>query len=259
MEKNNFSCDGKVAVITGGAGFLGREFAKTLSEAGAEVVILDIVPKEKVIEASSLYLHTDITNPEEVEKSVAEIVKKFGRIDILINNAALNPVPGSPASKDQFSAYESYPLELWKKEFDVGLHGAFLLTQKVIPIMQKQKSGSIINISSVYGLVAPNNELYGDNQYKSIAYATVKSALLNFTRTLASYLGKEKIRVNTLVLGGVENEQAPSFIERYKEKTMLGRMASKDDFNGALLLLASDAGTYITGSTLVIDGGWSAW
>ncbi len=255
-----FSLDGRVVIITGGAGMLGKKYAKACSDAGARVVLFDIrgvasLPKDFCTE----YEIVDITNKTEVQKSVKKVFSRYGNIDVLVNNAAMNPVPGSPESKGQFSPYEDYPAELWEKELSVGLSGALFCTQAVVPIMKRQGSGSIINISSTYGNVGPDNRIYDEGKYKSIGYATTKGAALNFTRAWASYLRGTGIRVNTLTPGGVFAGQPDEFVKKYEERTILGRMARKDEYNGAILFLASDASSYMTGANLVVDGGWTAW
>jgi len=257
MKKNLFSLRGKVAIITGGAGLLGLEYGKTLKGAGAKVVLFDVKKNERALNFD--YFDVDIRKSKEVRKAVREVLKKYGRLDVLINNAALNPVPGTQESASQFSPYERYPLELWEREIAVGLTGMLLCSQAVIPIMKRERSGSIINISSTYGLVAPDNRIYERGKFKSIGYATVKGAVPNFTRALASYLRETGIRVNTLTPGGVFAGQTPAFVKKYSERTLLGRMANRHEYNGAILFLASDASSYMTGANLVVDGGWTSW
>ena len=257
---NLFSLDDRVAIITGGAGMLGIEYARILSDAGARVVLFDV--KSEFVPSRGLqadYEFVDITRREEVQRAVKKVFERYGRIDVLINNAAMNPVPGSPESRDQFSPYEDYPEELWNKELAVGLSGALFCTQAVVSIMKRQRSGSIINVSSTYGNVGPDNRIYGEGKFKSIGYAATKGAVLNFTRAWASYLCGTGIRVNTLTPGGVSAGQKDEFVKAYEERTILGRMAEKTDYNGAILFLASDASGYMTGANLVVDGGWTAW
>lgn len=264
-----FSVKNKVIIITGGAGFLGTEYARILLQGGAKVALFDICGKEaflakaralnKITGRIPLVFAVDITDPRQVRDAVKKILRRFGRVDVLINNAALNPA--SPRSRTQFiaSPYEHYSIDLWRQELEVGLTGAFIVTQAVIPAMKKQRQGVIINIGSIYGETAPDNRLYPKGSFKSIGYATTKGALANFTRTLASYLGPFGIRVNLVTLGGIFNGHDKAFVKKYSGRTMLGRMALKDDFSGAILFLASDASMYMTGANLVIDGGWSAW
>lgn len=246
-----FSLRGRVAIITGSEGLLGREYRKILNAAGAKVLGFDLKDGAD---------HTvDITDKSAVSSAVEEILKKHGRVDVLINNAAINPVPGSAESAAQFAPYEDYSAEAWRKEIEVGLTGALFMTQAVAAAMKKAGSGSIINISSTYGNVGPDNRIYESGKYKSVAYATVKGAMLNFTRAWATYLAGTGIRVNTLTLGGVEAGQDAEFVKKYSERTVLGRMARPDEYNGAMAFLASDASSYMTGSNLIIDGGWTAW
>ena len=258
---NLFSLQHKVAIITGGAGMLGMEYGKILSDAGARVILLDVKdsPFLNSLKKNPSYIKADITKKGEISDAMQGIEKRYKRIDILVNNAALNPVPGSENSKAQFAPYEHYPQELWEKELAVNLTGALLATQGVVPMMKRQKAGSIINISSTYGNVAPDNRIYEKGKYKSIGYATTKGAMLNFTRAWASYLQGTGIRVNTLTPGGVFTNQPKDFVNAYNEKTILGRMAEKTDYNGAILFLASDASRYMTGANLIVDGGWTAW
>ncbi|OHA08584.1 MAG: hypothetical protein A3B37_01805 [Candidatus Sungbacteria bacterium RIFCSPLOWO2_01_FULL_59_16] len=258
--KEPFSVRDKVVIITGGAGLLGREYAAFLSVAGARVVLFDIADDPKFPEGTvARYMKVDITDREAVFAAVADVAKEYGQVDVLINNAAMNPVPGTEESAKQFSPYEDYPVELWERELKVGLTGALLCTQAVIPVMKRQGSGSIVNISSTYGNVGPDNRIYDEGKYKSIGYATVKGAVLNVTRAWASYLRGTGIRVNTLTPGGVFAGQPESFVKAYEERTILGRMARKEEYNGAILFLASDASSYMTGANLVVDGGWTAW
>lgn len=250
----------RVVIITGGAGKLGREYARALADASARVALFDVVPGENVpADIAGSYHRVDITDRDAVFAAVAAVEKAHGRIDVLINNAALDAVPGSEASRLQFAPYEAYPADLWARELAVGLTGMLFVTQAVAPVMRKQKSGSIINISSTYGNVGPDNRIYDEGKFKSIAYATVKSGVLNFTRAWASYLAGTGIRVNTLTLGGVFFGQDQKFVAAYASRTVLGRMADPTDYNGAILFLASDASRYMTGANLIVDGGWTAW
>lgn len=242
---------GKVVILTGGNGFLGREYAQVLGDAGAKVVTWDISGEVSYL--------VDITSKMRVESAVEDVLSRFGRIDVLINNAALNPAPNSPESKAQFMPYEQYPLDVWRRELEVGLTGSLICAQAVMPVMMRQRSGSIINIGSHYGLIAPDNQIYPDGMFKSIGYATVKGAIPNFTRALAAYLGPYGVRANCLVPGGVQRGHDQEFLKKYGEKTMLGRMADSHEYNQAILFLASDASSYMTGSLLVIDGGWTAY
>ncbi|MEK9186418.1 MAG: SDR family oxidoreductase [Patescibacteria group bacterium] len=253
---NLFSLKDKVVLITGGTGMLGMEYAKVLFGVGAKVVLFDI--KEGFSEPNFLYYKVDVAQKKSVDEAVRDVVNKLGRIDVLINNAAMNPVPNTDESAKQFSPYEDYPIELWNKEIAVGLTGMLICAQAVIPIMKKQRSGSIINVCSTYGIVAPDNRIYDEGKFKSIGYSSVKGAVPNFTRSLSSYLRDTGIRVNTLTPGGVLAGQKQEFVKKYSDRTILGRMANKDEYNGAILFLASDASSYMTGANLIVDGGWTA-
>ena len=264
----NTNLKDKIVVITGGAGFLGMTFSRAFLHAGAKVAIIDIAPDRELAKKKELLLplakhepfliHADITDEKSIKKAVSEIVRKYKQIDVLINNACLNPAPGTPGSKDEWSPYDTYPSALWRKELEVGLTGTFLMTKAVMANMKKNKTGSIINISSIYGL---NGALpiFDKGLYKSIAYASMKGGIVNFTRAFAAYAGEFGVRVNTISLGGVFRSQPKTFVKKYEAHTMLRRMAKPEDVVGGALFLASDASSYMTGSNLVIDGGWSAW
>lgn len=266
-----FSLEGKTSLVTGGAGLLGREFARTLAEAGSLVFLADLDQKsvDSAIEgmnnlAGKVHgLALDVTQPESVEKVVDEIASITGRLDVLVNSAALDPKfdPEHPHKIDY--AFEHYPLKQWEQGLDVNLTGVFLVTQAVCRLMVKQGSGSIINLCSTYGLVGPDQRIY-DNPgqqkiYKPVFYSVSKAGILGFTRYLAAYYAGSRIRVNALTPGGVDNNHEEQFVSNYSARTILGRMAQKDEMNGALLFLASDASSYMTGGNLVVDGGWTAW
>lgn len=262
-----FNLAGRVALITGGAGMLGNEYGKVLSDAGATVVLLDVLKpaqmKKHVAALNrewSFRIHgksVDITREKEVNKVIDGIMARFHRIDILINNAAMTDFS---AKADRFSPYEEFPLDLWRTEIDVGLTGSFICTKAVARHMMRARSGVIVNIASTYGVVAPDNRIYEKGKYRSIAYAAVKSAVLNFTRALASYFAPYGIRVNTLTPGGVQASYLDKrFLDAYARRAMLARMAKKEEYRGPMLFLCSDASSYMTGSNLIVDGGWTAW
>ena len=269
-----FSLSGRVAVLTGGAGLLGKEYARALLNAGAKVVVADIraeaaksAVKELVaaVGGDAISCAVDISRKTEVERMVQTVVKKWGRIDILINNAAIDPKFDSTVAGEQRNAFEDFPLELWQRSLDVDLTGTFLCCQAVGQVMLKQGGGVIVNISSTYGLVAPDQRLYEregektQSLFKPVSYAVTKAGIAHLTRYLAAYWGKKNIRVNTLTPGGVLNEQGEEFVQMYASRTPMGRMANKDELCGALIFLVSDASSYMTGSNLVVDGGWTAW
>ncbi len=264
-----FSLRNKTAVITGALGLIGKEHCRALSEAGANVIVTDIDENNcndfaKTLQTESIGIGVDITNKESIKELRDKILKKLGHIDILVNNAAINDMFENPKAASEQSKFENYPLELWQKSVDVNLTGVFLCSQILGFEMAKQKSGSIINVASTYGITAPDQSLYikedgSQSFYKPPAYSATKGAVIMFTRYLAAYWGKEGVRVNTLTPGGVENNQDEFFISKYSAKTQLGRMAKPDDYKGALIFLASDASSYMTGANLVVDGGWTAW
>lgn len=264
-----FSLKNKTAIVTGALGLIGKEHCKALSDAGANIVVTDIDELKcnefaKTLETESIGAALDVTNPDSIKKLRDKVLEKFGRIDVLVNNAAINDMFENPKAASEQSKFENYPLELWQKSVDVNLTGVFLCSQILGTEMAKQKSGSIINIASTYGITAPDQSLYikedgTQSFYKPPAYSATKGAVIMFTRYLASYWGKDGVRVNTLTPGGVENSQDEFFIQKYSAKTPLGRMAKPNDYKGALIFLASDASSYMTGANLVIDGGWTAW
>ena len=259
-----FDFSNRVIVITGAAGLLGSEYADGFCQAGGNVVLADknfekckklAAKLEKKYGVKPLPIKLDVTNPNSIKKMVTHITKKFSKIDVLVNNAIYPEI-----GKIKKPKFEDFHLDVWKKGIDVNLTGMFLCSHQIGEIMKKQKNGVIINISSIYGIKGPDQRIYGKTKIiKSALYATTKGAVINFTKYLASYWNRTGIRVNTLSLGGVEENQDRNFKKKYSDKTMIGRMAKKDEYVGALLFLSSDASSYMTGSNLVIDGGWSAW
>ena len=262
--KKLFDLSGRVVIITGAAGNLGSKYAEGLTQAGANVVLADIdyiackklgKELEKKYSTKTLAIKLDLNDKSSVKNMVLKTMKEFSKIDILINNAAYQGNIKSRKIK-----FEDFPLDEWNKAISVNLTGVFLTCQEVGKIMVKQKSGNIINISSTYGLVAPDQRIYGTSGQNAAAfYSATKAALLNLTRYLASYWNRSGIRVNSLSPGGVENSQESNFIKKYSEKTILGRMANKNEYVGAIIFLSSDASSYMTGSNLIVDGGWTAW
>jgi len=262
--KKLFDLSGKVVVITGAAGNLGSQYAEGLSQSGANVVIADLDHNKCVQIANTLKkeygvdpmpIKLDLTKKSSVVNLFSKTVAKYSKIDVLINNAAYQ---GNDAIRK--TSFEELSLNDWNEALAVNLTGIFLACQEAGKIMKKQKRGNIINIGSTYGLVAPDQRIYGNSGQNAAAfYAATKSAVINLTRYLASYWANTGIRVNTLTPGGVKRNQTGSFIKNYSEKTMLGRMAEKDEYVGAIIFLASDASSYMTGSNLIIDGGWTAW
>jgi NAD(P)-dependent dehydrogenase (short-subunit alcohol dehydrogenase family) len=209
-------------------------------------------------------LDLDVTDKSSIEIARDLILEKFGRIDVLVNNAAINDMFENPQAATEQSKFENYPIELWKKSLDVNVTGVFLCSQIFGAQMASQGKGSIINVASTYGIVGPDQSLYIDkngkqNFYKPPAYSATKGAVIAFTKFLAAYWGHKGVRVNTLSPGGVENSQDEFFVEKYSKKTPLGRMAAPTDYMGAVVYLASDASSYMTCANLIVDGGWTCW
>lgn len=264
-----FRLDGKVAVVTGAAGLIGRYHCQALADAGAIVVACDLDEGAAVGVASTLGTPhlgrgLDVTNPGSLTALRDELMHEFAAIDILVCNAAMNDMVESPTLAAELSKFENYPLTLWKRVLEVNVTGVFLCCQILGAVMAERGSGSIVNIASTYGVVAPDQSIYrtpdgGQPFYKSAAYPTSKGAVVMLSKFLATYWGDKGVRVNTLSPGGVENNQAAHFIENYSAKTPLGRMAAPSDYMGALVFLASDASAYMTGHNLLVDGGWTAW
>jgi NAD(P)-dependent dehydrogenase (short-subunit alcohol dehydrogenase family) len=273
MMDELFSLSGRVAVVTGASGLLGRHHARALAEAGAHVVVTDVDAEAVRAQADELAhaydrpmlgVAADITQPESVLALRDQALRAFARLDVLVNNAAINDKFESPQSAARQSMVESYPLELWKRSLEVNVTGTFLTSQVLGGHMAAAGSGSIINVASTYGLVAPDQSLYlrpdGTQPfYKSPAYPTSKGAVIALTKHLATYWGRAGVRVNALCPGGVENGQEQFFVEAYARRTPLGRMSAATDYLGSVVFLASDASSYMTGATLVVDGGWTAW
>ena len=261
-----FRLDGRVAIITGGAGLLGAEFCRTLTEAGAQVVAADLneAAGHALVQAGSaaLAVATDVASPDSVHSMVETTLTAYGRLDILVNSAAMDP-EFDPKQVGHTNAFEDHPLEVWRQALDVNLTGMFLACQAAVRPMLAQGGGVIINLSSIYGLTAPDQRIYqrpgAPAQYKPVYYSVTKSGVLGLTQYLAAYYAGKNIRVNALSPGGVYNGHDDIFVQAYSARSVLGRMAEKDEMNGALLFLASDASTYMTGANLVVYGGWTTW
>lgn len=264
-----FSLENKVAVVTGAVGLIGKEHCRALTEAGAKVLVCDLNKDQVIGFANELGENAegfklDVTSKESINSLKNHLLQNYGCIDILVNNAAINDMFENPAAAMEQSMFENYPLEMWSKSLEVNVTGTFLCSQILGSEMAKKGKGSIINVASTYGITAPNQSLYKNEKgeqtfYKSAAYPATKGAIISFTRFLAAYWGDKGVRVNTLSPGGVENNQQQFFIENYSNQTPLGRMAKAGDYKGAVVFLASDASSYMTGANLVVDGGWTIW
>ena len=265
MLANLFDVQDKVVVVTGGLGQLGRQFTQALLERGAKVAIFDLnIQRSTLTPHENLRLvEANVTHRDSVEAALSEVAMLWGAPHALINNAALDAPPNAPAEEN--GPFETYPESSWDKVMDVNVKGVFVCCQVVGGAMAQAGRGSIVNISSIYGLVSPNQNIYeyrrasGQQFYKPAAYSVSKSALFNLTRYLATYWAGKGVRVNTLTFAGVFNNQPEEFLKAYLPHLPLGRMAREDEYNGAVIFLLSDATSYMTGSNLIIDGGWTAW
>jgi NAD(P)-dependent dehydrogenase (short-subunit alcohol dehydrogenase family) len=262
-----FSLKGKTAIVTGACGLLGKHHCYALAEAGAKVIAADIDQTAsqnlaKLLGDGHMGVGLDVSSDVSVTEAKEAVMECYGKIDVLVNNAAINDMFENPTAALELSKFENYPLSLWKKSIDVNVTGVFLCSQIFGSVMAEAKRGSIINIASTYGITAPDQKLYQNEKgeqtfYKSASYPTTKGAVISFTRFLAAYWGDKDVRVNALSPGGVDNSQQEFFKKNYSERTPLGRMAKPNDYQGAIVFLASDASSYMTGANLVVDGGWT--
>jgi NAD(P)-dependent dehydrogenase (short-subunit alcohol dehydrogenase family) len=267
-----FSVKNKTVIVTGGLGQLGRQFTLALLDHDAQVVIFDVAADkqtmidrfgDRAFDSNLMAVPVDITNRKSLEEGLRQVNDKWGRPDALINNAALDSPPNASAGEN--GPFEQYPEASWDKIMDVNVKGTFLCCQVIGANMAEAGRGSIVNISSIYGLVSPDQSLYeyrrasGVPFFKPVAYSASKSALFNLTRYLATYWAGRNVRVNTVTFAGVFNNQDEEFLEKYCARIPIGRMANEDEYNGAIIFLLSNASSYMTGSNLVIDGGWTAW
>jgi NAD(P)-dependent dehydrogenase (short-subunit alcohol dehydrogenase family) len=269
---DGFRLDGRVAVVTGALGLLGRQHAAALAAAGAHVVVTDLADPERLavfaqelereFGVAALGVRADVTDASSLDALSSALGARFGRIDVLVNNAAIDDkfVPGELEN----GRFETYPVDRFRRQLDVNVIGLFLCCQKLGSKMAEAGRGSIINVASTYAVTAPQQALYrgadGTQRFfKGPAYPTSKAAVLQFTRYLAAYWGDRGVRVNALSPGGVHAGQDDEFVERYSARTPLGRMADRGEYRGAVVFLASDASSYMTAANLVVDGGWTAW
>ena len=269
----DFSLQDRVALITGGAGLLGVRHAEAIAAAGGVPVIVDIRRADAEARAAeigarlgvpAIGIECDVTRPESVEALVQTVLERCGRLDILVNNAANNPKVEAPGRS--FSRLERFALEQWNADLAVGLTGPFLCSRIAGAVFAAQRRGVIVNISSEYGVIAPDQRLYheagvaADEQpVKPVTYSVVKAGLHGLTLYLATYWADKGVRVNTISLGGVESGQPADFLQRAAARIPMGRMAQPTDFQGALVYLCSDAAAFVTGANLVVDGGKTIW
>lgn len=268
MGADPFDLTGRVVVITGGAGLLGQSHAQAIRSAGGTPVILDIAPVSATrskLDRDAHYICCNITVEAQLQEALAEILGRYQRLDVLINNAANNPKVEEPGVLDR-SRLESYPIEQWEADLAVGLTGAMLCSRVFGAEMARHGKGVIINIASDLALIGPDQRLYAvegvapDKQpVKPVSYPVVKTGLIGLTRYLATYWADAGVRANAICPGGVETNQDQVFLQRIKERIPLGRLAAADEYQGAIVFLASDASEYMTGAVLTIDGGRTVW
>ena len=256
-----FSLQGKTILLTGAAGILGFNYAKTLTAQGAKLILLDRNVEKLHAEATlkdALIYQTDITKEENWKKLKSELAAKKTHVDVLINNAA-------GKSDNFFDAFEDYKLDDWHEVMNINLTAVMMGCQNFGVQMAAKGAGSIINISSIYGVVAPNQDIYEGSEYNGrpintpAVYSASKAAIIGLTRYLATYWGKQNVRVNCITPGGVFSGQNDVFVKNYSSRVPLGRMGKPDELGGALVFLASDESTYVTGQNIIVDGGWTAW
>jgi NAD(P)-dependent dehydrogenase (short-subunit alcohol dehydrogenase family) len=268
--KDIFDMTDRVVVVTGAFGQLGRQFSVALAGRGARVAALDRVADcGRVADVFGdaheriLPVPADVTRRSSLESALEVVTAKLGVPHGLVNAAAIDSPPDGSAAEN--GPFETYPERSWDDVMEVNVKGTMLCCQTIGARMAAAGRGSIVNVSSIYGLVSPDQRLYehrretGDSFFKPVAYSVSKSALFNLTRYLATYWGDRNVRVNTVTFGGVFNQQDERFVAAYSARAPMGRMARADEYNGALVFLLSDASSYMTGSNLVIDGGWTAW
>ena len=266
-----FDLTGRVAIVTGGAGLLGYHHGAILAAAGAHVVLLDLAAANPAMRAEQLQLAhgpeclglaVNITSEASIEEARDKIVAQFGRVDILINNAANNPKVEDAKPGQQWSRLENFPLQVWNDDIAVGLTGAFLCSRVFGAEMVKRNAGVILNVASDLGVIAPDQRLYRKDglpeeqqPVKPVTYSVVKTGLIGLTRYLSTYWTANNVRVNAISPGGVFNGQPTEFTDKLHALIPMARMAHKDEYQGAVLFLCSDASSYMTGQNLIVDGG----
>jgi NAD(P)-dependent dehydrogenase (short-subunit alcohol dehydrogenase family) len=266
MKNNNlFNLDGKVAIVTGGAGLLAAEHAIALCEFGAHVILADLNLEKCELAIAELLkdgysvsaAQCDVTQKQSWENLREHALNKYGKIDILINNAGFT---NQSKSANFDASFENFPLEDWNAIMNVNLTGTFLGCQVLGKEMLSQQKGSIINIASLYGVVSPNHKIYpGTGISQPVAYSVSKHGVVSLTKYLATLWADKGVRVNALTPGGIWNGHEGLFFERFKQLNPIGRMSDKSELRGGIVYLASDASSHVIGHNLIIDGGWTAW
>lgn len=275
MLENTFRLDGKVIVITGAAGFLGRMHADAVASFGGIPILLDLKQEEVEDLSNALNIKynidsqgfaVDITKEKDISNNVKKIVKKYGHIDGLINNAANNPKMESN-SEINFSRLENFSIDAWKNDINIGLTGAFICAKHYgLEISKNPNGGTIINISSDLGLISPDQRLYAKKDVldelqpvKPITYSVIKTGLIGLTRYLSTYWISKNVRCNAICPGGVENGQSQDFLNNVSSKIPMNRLAKPDEYQGTLVWMLSDASSYLNGAIVAVDGGRTAW
>lgn len=268
QEAQRFSLEDRIVVVTGCTGVLGTAYCRALAQRGASLVMADLADRNPAMRAASLGEETgaktlgvacDVGCEADVIALFATAIAHFGRVDVVLNNAAATGEHLMSAG-DVFAPFEDYPLAVWERVLKTNLTGVFLVAREGGKAMSKTGGGSMINVSSIYAVVAPDHRIYEGMPFSSFpAYSAGKAGVHGLTLWLSSYWGRKSIRVNTLVPGGVNNQHQEEFVNRYSNRTPMGRMANSDDLVGMVIFLASDASRYCTGQQFIVDGGLSAW
>ena len=274
MANDALSIRDKVILVTGAFGLIGKEISRSYLEHQAKVILAGHNPAQinaiqndfaaDFDQNDFLVCELDVTDLNSIEQCLTSCISKFGRIDVLVNNAAID-AKFDKANKDKVvsSRFENYPIDLLRMSVEVNLIGTIQITQAVCRQMLQQGSGNIINVASSYSLVSPNQQLYdfGEDEmtFKPVDYVAGKSFMPNFTRYLATFYAKDNIRCNAIAPHGIFNGHEEKFLENFARLSPVGRMCDKSEINGPFIFLASDASSYMTGSVIVVDGGWTAW
>lgn len=256
-----FDLEDRIVVVTGARGRLGRRFVQALVDRRARVVALDVAAGDAV--PGALEVRADVTDRSSLEAALARVVSEWGPPTGLVNNAGIDAPPDAPAEEN--GPFETYPESSWDRVMSVNAKGPLLCAQVFGGAMARASGGSIVNIGSIYGIVSPDQRFYehrrraGAQFFKPIAYSASKAALVGMTKYLSTYFAPGRVRVNALTFGGVFAGQDAAFVDAYTARVPLGRMAREEDTVGPLLFLLSDAAAYVTGTNLVVDGGFTAW
>ncbi len=273
---DKFEIKGRVIIITGGAGFLGKKHAEAILDGGGIPVLIDISnesldrAKEELLkeypEGIVEIYKADIKDRHAMEQLAVEICGKYSHIDGLINNAANNPKVEGDAKNMKNIRFEDFPIEMWMDDISVGLTGALVCSQVFGSVMAKQKKGVILNISSDLGIIAPDQRIYQkdglkeeEQMVKPVTYSVIKHGILGLTKYIATYWAQKGVRANSLCPAGVFNNQNDDFLDKLSNLIPMGRMADSDEYKGTILYLLSDASSYMTGATVIVDGGRTCW